>query len=324
MLCVLEIRPDYKANRRKSASLPSLYDCVAIDMYASEKKIPHIARCVDIPINSLTEDDLNDDYLPASLIINCMIPSYPLENMVWGRNKEDGVGYSLVFYYVLSSDSRRQLQQRRERIKSAKPAQRYVSPAPSQPNSARGSLGEGEELSRAQTHPDDDADDYGDGKNDDENEYDDNDIDLSPALRLMHRFVKEEDIVPATALRQRFKAITRIVNLESVNCNAASKKLVQSYNGTPFLIKTTSRFYHGPHYFECDVDVHRFSYLARVGLAGVRETLKSVVFDFAFVIEGHSDSELPEQILSAARLSKVDMNSATKFPSDCMEAMENE
>jgi len=94
---------------------------------------------------------------------------------------------------------------------------------------------------------------------------------------------------------------------------AASKKLVTMWNATPFLIRTCSVFHHGPNYFEVDIDVHRFSYTARLGLSGVRERTKDVVFDFGFVIEGHSDFELPENMLGAVRLCKLDLQQAIPF-----------
>jgi hypothetical protein len=86
------------------------------------------------------------------------------------------------------------------------------------------------------------------------------------------------------------------------------------YNGTPFLIRTCSVFWRGDTYFEVDVDVHRFSYAARVGLAGVRDRIKDVVWDFGFLVEGHSDFELPENMLGAVRLSKLDVVLAKVFP----------
>jgi hypothetical protein len=126
------------------------------------------------------------------------------------------------------------------------------------------------------------------------------------------------------------------VNLDEIEINGLAKKLVQTYNGTPFLIRTTASFTRGPNYFEIDVDVHRFSYLALVGLNGVKESLKEVprspdphsrprdslapppraqvVFDIAFVVEGHPDHELPEQLLTALRVRKMHLSHLPDFP----------
>lgn len=96
-----------------------------------------------------------------------------------------------------------------------------------------------------------------------------------------------------------------------------ANKLVHQYNGTPFLIRTTSTFYHGERnkYFEIDIDVHRFSYPARVGLSGIRERLRNVVIDVAWLVEGQTDEELPEQVASSCRLYRLDFDAAVQLPS---------
>mmetsp|Transcript_66107 Transcript_66107/g.144397 ORF Transcript_66107/g.144397 Transcript_66107/m.144397 type:complete len:164 (-) Transcript_66107:71-562(-) len=42
--------------------------------------------------------------------------------------------------------------------------------------------------------------------------------------------------------------------------------------------------------------------------------VKKMVFDLGFVVEGHDDSELPEQLLGCCRLSKLDLDGAKDFP----------
>ena len=65
---------------------------------------------------------------------------------------------------------------------------------------------------------------------------------------------------------------------------------------------------------QVDIDVHRFSYMARVGLSGVKEQLKTLVLDHAFVIQGESDDELHEQILGGLRLAKLDSTNLHEWP----------
>ena len=131
------------------------------------------------------------------------------------------------------------------------------------------------------------------------------DSDLPPAVRLLHRFVTAQDD-PETGerhfLRNRLKGIARIANLEAANIATAPRKLIQTYNSHalphPHDVDVLQRPPAGHNrYFEVDIDIHRFGYLARLGLSGVRERIKDVVFDWAFVIEGHTDEELPENIL---------------------------
>lgn len=124
-------------------------------------------------------------------------------------------------------------------------------------------------------------------------------------------------------IRQRFKVITRVVNVEEAQFGRAATPLIRKYNGTPFLAKTTTSFYRGEGYFEVDIDVHRFSYLARVGLAGVAEQMKGLVLDYAFVIQGNLDEELPEQVLGSARLCKIDLAQSPAFPAKLLDSRDS-
>ena len=296
----VRIGPGYSRYRRKADSAPSLYDCVSVDLYQTPSKIHHIARIIDLPTSDLSSDDLTDPYLPHIVVVSCQIPNYPVEHAIWGRNPEDGPGFSLVFYYALSAATRQLLAERRERIKEGREAIPF-------------------DFETSEESADDHLHLYTEEKMRQWEGLDDRD--LPPPIRLLHRFVTAEND-PETGdrhfIRDRFKGIARISNLDAANIATAPRKLIQTYNSTPFLIRTTSTFYNDPkgenRYFEVDVDVHRFGYLARLGLSGVRERIKDVVFDWAFVIEGHTDEELPENILSAARLSQLEMTAALQLP----------
>lgn len=51
-------------------------------------------------------------------------------------------------------------------------------------------------------------------------------------------------------MHERMKAITRIQNIPQANIGGAAKKLVTTYNGTPFLTRPQHKFYRGHNYFE--------------------------------------------------------------------------
>jgi len=142
----------------------------------------------------------------------------------------------------------------------------------------------------------------------------------SNALRLLHRFIDnvENQSDSKSDIRKQFKAICRVFNPDEAIANSAARKMVHTYNSTPFVIRTCSDFMRGESYFEVDVDVHRFGYPARLGLSMLKDSVKNIVWDFGFVIQGNPDDELPEQMLGGARFSKIDpmVSGKSFFPPD--------
>ena len=59
-------------------------------------------------------------------------------------------------------------------------------------------------------------------------------------------------------------------------------------------------------YLEVDLDIHSYAFLARKALNGYHARLKEVVYDLALVVQGNGEAELPERVVAAARLYRVD------------------
>lgn len=212
--------------------------------------------------------------MPANFVVTMNMPNYAPPNPVWGKAKDDGDGYVMVLYFVLTDKSRRLLIAAR----------------------AAGDGGAGGAAAAAAAAAADNGEEA---------------AGVPPSLGLLRRFIyaREDDPV-----RGRFKGIARVANLPEVPLNGLAKKLVNSYNATPFLIRTTSTFHRGANYFEVGVDVHRFSYLALVGLNGIKDKISSVVADLAFVVQAEEDDEMPEQILGCARLCKLQLEQSPEYP----------
>jgi hypothetical protein len=113
--------------------------------------------------------------------------------------------------------------------------------------------------------------------------------------------------------RDRFKAIGIVVNPQEQKLGRTERHLLETYNGQPILTRPQHRFYRGDGYFEVDVDAHEFNFVARKGLVGVSEHFRNMVVDFGYVIEGQEDAELPEQMLGAVRLCKIDVRQALEI-----------
>jgi len=92
------------------------------------------------------------------------------------------------------------------------------------------------------------------------------------------------------------------------------RNVVDAYNGKPFLYRPQHDWYSSENYMEVNLDVHRFKFLAKKTVETFKSRLKLMTLDMAFVIEGRTREELPEKLLCAARLNKVDIPAGPAWP----------
>jgi len=94
--------PNYKSNKKKQATKPSLFRTIGIDVLEWEHKVDHIANCVELPFDKCVPKGTVPDPFPRLLIINYQIPK-PSHGFSF-TSSSDPKYYSFVMYTTPTQD----------------------------------------------------------------------------------------------------------------------------------------------------------------------------------------------------------------------------
>ncbi|XWS30302.1 hypothetical protein CRYUN_Cryun24cG0105600 [Craigia yunnanensis] len=90
----------FRDKKKEFASNSAAFNPFGVDLFLSQRKIDHIARFVELPVFTLSEE------IPAILVVNIQIPLYPIAIF---QSENDGEGMNLVLYFKLSESYSKEL-----------------------------------------------------------------------------------------------------------------------------------------------------------------------------------------------------------------------
>mmetsp|Transcript_15481 Transcript_15481/g.31891 ORF Transcript_15481/g.31891 Transcript_15481/m.31891 type:complete len:581 (+) Transcript_15481:142-1884(+) len=112
--------PNYKRTGKKEPSKQALFDLYAMDLIRAEERTKESRDIFETPvIPGITDQPTGHPHIPPMIIINCGMPS--TEPSLFSST-DDGPSFVTVFYFVISEDTKRQLQD----LKTASPAVRLL------------------------------------------------------------------------------------------------------------------------------------------------------------------------------------------------------
>jgi len=138
---------------------------------------------------------------------------------------------------------------------------------------------------------------------------------------LLYRFMNGGTEEDGGETRNRLKLIMRIANkeeaVESGGVLPAEKSLLDSWNAKPIMAQPQHRYYEdGERYLEAVVDLHLWKFLVRKVVTNAVNRFHLLKWDFALILQGNYEEELPEQLLAGIRMHYVSLSAGKHVPTE--------
>lgn len=99
-----------------------------------------------------------------------------------------------------------------------------------------------------------------------------------------------------------FKIVALLENMREAGLGS----VLEGMNGKPALATKSAMYFCGEDYIEMTINFHRFCWAARKAFHVLVGKSKGMVVNMAFLLEGQREEDLPEQVVAAVRINKLD------------------
>mmetsp|Transcript_385 Transcript_385/g.1136 ORF Transcript_385/g.1136 Transcript_385/m.1136 type:complete len:996 (+) Transcript_385:518-3505(+) len=279
----------YLRDRKKVPAIDPVFALSACDLTESDELVWNVGRYLP---------SIKNSEAPFTFVVNFMVPGPPFRNLVMSwASKSVPPGWTHAFASASGEPTE-------SSSPPLTPTHRAVSAEDLSPASRR-------RTSRTESQADDsssgsrfeDSTWHSEEAHSVVGDLDDTESDAeSPFDVSLARFLGGNGHEAARRRNARFKLIPHIIK--------SSWVVKQAVGTTPVLLgnKLVTKYFKGERYFEVDVDISS-SYAASGVVNIVKGATKSMVIDFAVLIEGQAEDELPERLLGTCRFSHLDMDS---------------
>ena len=99
-----------------------------------------------------------------------------------------------------------------------------------------------------------------------------------------------------------------IMSIYRLFCLYSIPSFLARHNGKPALVTKSGTFTRYSNYIEMSVNIRYWAFIANKGIHALLPKVKDVVLNIGATIEGRKDDELPEILIGACRVMRLDLS----------------